>query len=302
MARNIDLHTHSKYSDGILAPSDLVKKAGELSVAAMALTDHDTVAGLKEMVEAGAEFSVEVIPGIELSCYVGEQEYHILGYFIDYTDKVFVDRLNKIQEGRVQRAKEVVDKLNGLGFKVSFEEVKKLAGGSIGKPHLAMAVINNPQNESKFKEEFGDTPTSGMFIQSYFSVGTPAYVAKEGFHPVEAIKEIKRLGGLSSLAHPGWEMADITEPKNVKYADSYLIELKEAGLDAIEVYAHYDDPDLTSEVMEHFQKRADELDLLTTGGSDYHGFGSAGMELGFSNFFLKVPYEVLESLKAKLIS
>lgn len=300
MDKFIDLHAHSNLSDGALTPKQLVNKAADLGLAAIALTDHDLIDGLDEALAAGQKRKIEVIPGIEMTSYEGEKEFHILGYFIDYSDQDLQHKLKVVQEGRVVRAKKTVQKLNELGFHVSFEEVAALAAGAIGRPHLAMAPIKNPGNHDRLINEFGHLPTTGEFIQKYISEDKPAYVRRESYYePAEALAEIKRLGGVSSLAHPGWEMADCSDPENIKFKDEDLEWLTNLGLDAVEVYAHYNDKLVTKKLVGHFEKRAEALNLLKTGGSDYHGFGSAGMELGFSNFYLKVPYVLLADLKLR---
>lgn len=299
MAGNIDLHTHTIYSDGGLTPNQLVVKAKEIGLKAIALTDHDNTAATEVAILKGKELGVEVIPAIELSGYIDEEnDLHILGYYINWRDVKLRKKLEVFQKEREEKSRKVVKILNGLGYKIDFNEVKKLAKGTIAAPHIAFVLINKKDNEEKLVAEFGQMPTTGDFIGKYLASGGLAYEPRVAATPQEVIDLIHEANGVAVLAHPCWNLTKKTG-KKFSFDDKTIEGLVKMGLDGLEVYAHRENEEDTKVCIEHFEKVAEKHGLLMTGGSDFHDFGSAGKDLGFTNFYLKIPYKVLENLKKR---
>jgi predicted metal-dependent phosphoesterase TrpH len=298
--RLVDLHTHTFYSDGVLSPSDLVEKAKKTGLAAIAITDHDSINGLKEGLAVGKKFGVEVVPGAEITSYPDEkQEFHFLGYYLDWENKGLQKVLEESQKGREERAKKVIKKLNSFGYLINFGDLKAFSRGTIVQPHIAWLVINDKQNKKKLLSDFGGIPSTGDFIVKYLIPGAPAYESRETLPPKEAIDLIHKYNGLVVLGHPCWSITK-KEGSDLIFDDAKVKKLVKLGLDGIEVFAHRENEEDTKKCVDHYGKIAKEAGLLVTGGSDYHGFGSAGKELGFSDFYLEVPYKALENLKAKV--
>jgi len=272
----IDLHTHTRYSDGTFAPRESVALAADLGLRTIAVTDHDTVAGLAEAFEAGAELGVEVVPGVEFSTVVGGEGVHILCYFMDAEHSEFRAELERLQSDRYTRGERMVAKLQELGYPVSFERVRAIAeGGNIVRPHVAQALV-----------EAGVVPTvKDAFTEEFIGSGGRAYVEKHALHPLDALALIHRAGGVCVLAHPG----TFRETKPVP--ESLIQELADAGLDGIEA-SH---PEHTTEVEAHYVAEAERLNLLWTGSSDCHGIRYDPVRMGSRT----TPSEQFERLKER---
>ncbi len=299
MAKLIDLHTHTVYSDGGLSPNQLIVAAKEAGVSVLAVTDHDNTKAIEVAILKGKELGVEVIPAIEITAYIDSlNDLHILGYFINARHRALQKKLEFFQKAREEASKEIVTKLIDFGYKINFKELKDSTKGTIVKPHIANLVISKKDNEEKLLADFGHVPTTGEFIEKYLNPQGLAYVPREAATPQEALDLIHEAGGIAVLAHPCWSLTEKIKTKIV-FADSWVEKLVKMGLDGIEVWAHRDSVEDTQKCVEHFEKLADKYKLIKTGGSDFHGFGSAGKNLGFKDFYLKVPNSVLEDLKAK---
>jgi len=245
-----DLHLHTTASDGRLNPSALVDLARARGLEVIAITDHDSVGGVSEALEAaGREPGIVVIPGVEINTDLASGELHILGYFIDYRDANLGRALEKIRESRVGRAEKMVERLRELGMPVEWLRVQDMAHGeSICRPHIAQALL-----------EKGFVGSEREAFDKYIGRDGPAYVERDKIQPADAVKIIMSANGLPVLAHP----ADIKDLNNL------IIELKDAGLVGLEAYyGQYD-----SNTVKKMVRLADEHGLLTTGGSDYHHFG-----------------------------
>ena len=244
----VDLHIHSNASDGRFSPEEVVRKSAELGLTVIALADHDTVDGIVPALEAAKTFpQLRVIPCVEISTDVPTGEVHVLGYFIDYTDRELCDTLRRMRNSRIDRAKGMVDKLRNLGVHIDWSRVTEIAGSSsIGRPHIAQAMLEKGYITS-IKEAF----------TRYIGWGGPAYVKREKLSPAEAVQLILRADGLPVLAHP----LTINDPETM------VTELKASGLVGIEVYYH----DSTAEEINRLTSLANKYNLITTGGSDYHG-------------------------------
>lgn len=274
----IDLHCHTTASDGKHSPAELVQMAADLGLRTLAVCDHDSTQGLDEALAAGERLGVEVIPGVELSCEVAEGELHMLGYFPRYRDAGFQAELSRLREGRVGRAEAMIAKLAALGYPISFQRVQELAGdGAIGRPHIAEALL-----------EAGHVHTKGEAFERLIGRNGPAHVDRVKLTPVDACHMIRSVGGLPVFAHPFIALASgrVLEPYPVEAA---LPELVEAGLAGLETYY----PNYPSSLIERLLQLGRRYHLLATGGSDFHGAGSAGASLGG----VYVPARCLTALK-----
>ena len=248
----IDLHTHSVYSDGTFTPRELLRAAQERGLDVIALTDHDTMNGLQAAAEAAGEFQVELVPGIELSTVYEGQGVHILCYYPDPEDAALRSELDRLRIERARRGERMVEKLQALGYPVTFDRVRQIAqGGNVVRPHIAQALV-----------EAGVVPTiKDAFSEELIGAGGKAYVEKDALDPLASIDLIRRAGGVSVLAHPG------TSREVSPVSDAFIEQLAAAGLDGIEA-AH---PDHTPELEAHYVALANLLGLCWTGSSDCHG-------------------------------
>jgi predicted metal-dependent phosphoesterase TrpH len=241
-----DLHLHTTYSDGMLTPFELVASGKKAGLQVMAITDHDTVDGIEQALLAGQQMGITVVPGIELSASLDEKEVHILGYYLDNRSKELLQILEWFKKERLNRAKQMVEKLNALRLPVTLNRVLELAGdGVVARPHVARAMV-----------EQGCVSSYAQAFTDFIGNGRPAYVKKNNYPAEKAIELIHKAGGLSVIAHPGHT---ITEEE--------LLQLIQYGIDGIEV-VH---PSHTPEEMNFYRGIANEYYLLETGGSDYHG-------------------------------
>lgn len=247
----IDLHTHSNRSDGTFEPAEVVRRAAELGLDVVALTDHDTTEGLEEALAAGAELGIEVVPGVELSAEHDGTSVHVLAYWPDVTDAELQAELSRLRDERFRRGELIVEKLRELGLPVSFERVREIAGGgNIVRPHIAQAMV-----------EAGIVETEREAFDRYLADGKPAHVPKHALDPVDAVGLILRAGGVCVLAHPGMWGDQSSVPEE-------LIErMAAAGMRGLEV----DHADHTPEQRAHYLRLAERLGLVPTGGSDCHG-------------------------------
>ena len=271
MAR-ADLHIHSTASDGRYSPPELVRMAVNAGLTIIALTDHDTVDGIIPALEAAKEFPVlTVIPGVELSTDTSSGEVHVLGYFIDYTNKEFQASLERMRNSRANRAEQMVTKLNEIGCNIKLERIKEIAGnGALGRAHVAQALLEKGYITS-FKEAF----------TKYIGHDCPAYVAREKLSPTEAVQLVLKANGLPVLAHPFTTL----NPESV------VKDLKTVGLVGLEIYyAGY----LPSE-MNILLNLAQKYGLIPTGGTDYHGI-DADSEITIGG--TDVPIHFVEKLIA----
>ena len=250
----VDLHLHTTCSDGRLTPTQLVELVAARGIVVAAITDHDSTEGLPEALKAASRFpQLTIIPGVELSTDIPGNEIHVLGYFIRYEDAAFQETLRSFRDGRVDRAREMVDKLAALGLPVDWERVCELAQGAVGRPHIAQAMV-----------EKGYISYPQEAFTHYIGRNGPAYAERDKMTPAEAVEYILGVGGVPVLAHP----------HVVDNVESLLPELAEAGLSGLEV--HY--KEYTPAEVEAFGAMAARYGLLPCGGSDYHAFGTPGEE------------------------
>jgi predicted metal-dependent phosphoesterase TrpH len=266
MARlRFDLQSHSTHSDGALPAAEVVERAADSGVELLALSDHDTVSGVCEALEAGERAGVRVVPAVEISAVdegapVG-RELHVLGYDIDHTAALLTERLSDFLADRERRTMRMAAALHELGFELDEAELaaRVAAGQPIGRPHLAEAALRSPDNASRLKQEGIDE--IGSFIRAYLVEGRPAFRLRETPTVVQAVDAIHEAGGVAIWAHPFW---DLSEPAEVLES---LDRFRALGIDGVEAFyiTH------TREQTELLAERAGALGLLSTGSSDFHG-------------------------------
>ncbi|WP_235857445.1 PHP domain-containing protein [Paenibacillus albiflavus] len=246
-----DLHTHTTASDGMNSPSMNVQLAKEAGLAAIAITDHDTVSGVEEAMKEGERIGIRVVPGIEISTVACGQDIHVLGYFIDITDEVLLSRLAEIRDTRQLRNTMMIEKLQQLGMDITLEEVTELVsdikqdGDTIGRPHIAQLLVKK-----------GYVASVNEAFERLLGTGGAAYVNPPRISPQTAINWIHEAKGAAVLAHPGLY-------KN----DELVIEIIGQGVDGIEVY--HSDHSPRDEA--RYQQIAAQHNLIVTAGSDFHG-------------------------------
>ena len=276
MERLIDLHTHSRHSDGSMTPRELVAHAAAEGIAAIALSDHDCVDGVPEAIAEGERLGVEVIPAIEFSV-VSDTETHILGYFIDPASPAIGEAMEKIFEARAFRARTTLAKLNELGFPITEEEVSRVAGGALlCRAHYARVLMDK-----------GLVPSVKEAFDKYLANGRPAYCGKQAITAEEAIELIHAAGGIAFVAHLHLIRLSDDELR------AFLTRLKAAGLDGIEGYY----TEYTPEMQEKYQALAKELSLCISGGTDFHAAMKPHIAIGRGTGGLRIPYSVLENMK-----
>jgi predicted metal-dependent phosphoesterase TrpH len=260
IAPNFDLQSHSRHSDGALTPADVVATAARAGVELLALTDHDTVDGVGEAQEAAAQ-RLRLIPAVEISSLDRHRDLHLLGYLIDHEDPTLGERLKSARKEREERAKRMGTLLLGLGFKIFDKPLQQRhqEGKSIGRPHLAAAVLAHKKNRRRLEDE--GLHDVGSFIEAYLVPGAPAFIPREGPTVTDAIGWVHDAGGVAVWAHPFW---DVDDPGEVRAA---LEEFREQGLDGVEAFY----PTHTAAQARLLTDAAARLGLLTTGSADFHG-------------------------------
>jgi predicted metal-dependent phosphoesterase TrpH len=282
MVQYVDLHTHTTASDGLHTPTENVHMALKAGLKGIAITDHDTVAGIKEAVDEGKKIGIVVVPGVEISTVAGGQDVHILGYFIDYHNKQLLDRLKRLRDTRDRRNEMMLDRLRELGFNITIEEVtngiEKSSDETVGRPHIADVMVKRGY-VSSMKEAF----------DLYLGRDGKAYVNPPRIEPLLAVEWIHEAGGKAVMAHPGL------------YGDDALIEeLIRAGtegagsqrLDGIEVY--HSDHSLEDE--SRYLGLARKHHLIITAGSDFHGSRAGEVFHGYIGS-KKIDMDVIKKLK-----
>ncbi|MFZ5586463.1 MAG: PHP domain-containing protein [Thermodesulfobacteriota bacterium] len=280
----IDLHTHTTASDGSLTPAELVAAARSVGLKAVAITDHDTVAGLEEALAAGRRLGQRVVPGVEISLEgLGGQgmpaSMHLLGLFVDHREPGLIAGLGRLQAARAERNPKIAEKLGELGIAISLDEVRAYAGGDlVGRPHFAQALVAR-----------GVVKNRGEAFARFLAAGKPAYVSKWRFPPAEGIAMLKRAGAVTVLAHPGLFKLGLAA------LEPLLLRLVEAGLDGVEAHYSEHDPALSRALA----RLAARLGLAVSGGSDFHGAPKPDIALGVGRGGLRVPASLLADLERR---
>ena len=266
-APRFDLQSHSTRSDGTLEPAEVVAAAARAGVELLALTDHDTLAGVPEALAAGAEHGVAVVPAIEISAIDGggergaARELHILGYLVDHADASFKAKLDGFLADREQRTLRMAHSLRELGFELDERTIsaRVSAGEPIGRPHLAEAALSHPANAQRLREERIDD--IGSFIRAYLIEGRPAFSLRATPTVAQAIDAIHGAGGVAIWAHPFW---DVSDPVEVL---ATIGRFRALGIDGVEAFYVTHTPEQT----ELLANRCMELEMLSTGSADFHG-------------------------------
>ena len=278
----IDLHIHSNASDGSFSPDDIFRHAIRLGLKAISITDHDTLGGVRDALYMGIPESIKFIPGVEISAELPEYyEFtggcHILGYFINPEHPPLNDALKILQDARIKRNPAIIKKLHALGIDISLEDVgKDTQTRQAGRPHIAQAMVKK-QIVRSIDEAF----------EKYLGYGKSAYVAKYRIPCAEAIALIRDACGIPVLAHPF-----LIGTIDAASFETLIKKQKAMGLMGIEVYY----PGHTADMKTHFASVARRFDLLITGGTDFHGTLTPGIEMGIGKGDMFIPYCLYEKL------
>ena len=273
----IDLHLHTTHSDGSLRPAEVLELAKQADVSTLAITDHDITTGIPEAIATGRDLGIDIIPGVEISSFDGKNELHILGYYLEWQDDLLNERLSTLRASRHRRNPLIIARLQAEGLDVTYDEVRAIAGTeSVGRPHIARLLMEKKYVTSA-KEAF----------DRYLAEGRPAYVARELPAPAEAVRWIREARGVAVLAHPTW-LKETGEGLRKCVAG-----LKEVGLGGVEV--HYSTH--TKSQTDSYLQVARHLDLLITGGSDFHGLTKPDIQVGRGRGGLKVNPTLLAPLQ-----
>ena len=277
---SIDLHAHTTASDGSYTPTQLIDHACEKQLTAIAVTDHDTIDGLTEAAEAARRREIEFVPGIELSISYHTGRFHMLGYFVDRDNPTLSGRLQRLKDNRVRRNQLMAARMNELGLPVTLEDiVAESGGGQVGRPHMAMAMVKK-----------GLVSTVQEAFDKYLADGAMAHFPKDKITAEEGLELIHTAGGLEVMAHP-----DSLKLDNAALRMD-LKRLKSLGLDGIECYYNNHTPERSRELL----AMADEVGLVVTGGSDFHGTTKPHVHLGVVVEGKPVPDMVLDGMKNAL--
>jgi hypothetical protein len=248
----IDLHAHTIYSDGTFTPPEAVDLAAERGLSVLSISDHDSTEGVAEAEGAAARAGLEIVPGVELSTVHDHGPVHLLCYWPDLWDEEFQGELRRLREDRWTRGERMVEKLQALGYPITFERVREIAQGNIGRPHIAQALV-----------EAGVVPElKGAFSDELIGTDGRAYVEKHALASLDALALVKRARGIAVLAHPGlrWK-------KELPVPDELIERMAGAGLDGLEV----DHPDHDAAARARYREMARRLGIVATGSSDCHG-------------------------------
>jgi 3',5'-nucleoside bisphosphate phosphatase len=254
----VDLHLHTTASDGLRSVDDLVREAADVGLSVMAITDHDTMASVPRAWALCAQAGLTLVPGIEITAMEAGRDIHVLGYFLDAAHDGLQRFLARQRQNRVDRVHAISDRLAAAGAPIDIQplvaDADRHDGRSIGRPQVARALV-----------AAGHASSTNDAFERWLSRGRPAFVPRAGATPEQVIGVIHEAGGLASIAHPG-----------IAHVDDRIRGLKDAGLDALEAY-HSDHDDAARD---RYLALARELDLLVTGGSDYHGDPAHGLNPG----------------------
>jgi len=275
----VDLHCHSTTSDGALSPTKLVREAKKCGLKYLALTDHDTIDGFKEAYEEGKKIGVEVIPSIEISASYKDRDIHVLGYFLDINDDIFLNKIREITEERINRTHRSVKLLNENRIDITYEDVANESDTNfVGRLHIAKALIKR-----------GTVFTIKEAFEKYLGDGKLAYIPKSNISASEAIKLISNNGGVPVIAHP--HLISLPEKEKEILIENFINE----GLKGIECYY----PKMKKEDKTKWVNFCKKHNLITTGGSDFHGLNREGIELNILNLSEEIYHSLRKIKKGK---
>lgn len=273
----IDLHIHTTCSDGTYTPEEVVGLCKEQNIEVMSITDHDTIEGLKEGKKKAEELGITFINGIEFSSDYYGKEVHILGYFLNIEDDVFLKEIKMLEKEREKRTELMLEKLKKYGINLTMDDIlEEVTGNLISRTHIAGAMYKKGYIRSR-KEAF----------INYIGSGKGAYIPKENLSPSRAVRLIKENGGLAFVAHP--KLISLGEKRTFELLDI----LQEEGLDGLEIYY----PSFSSIDIAYYSRIAKERGLIASGGSDFHGGNRREISIGVSNVKNDVYDTMLKRLK-----
>lgn len=278
----IDLHIHSSASDGTLTPIEVLRRAQALALEAFALTDHDTMAGSRQLLQVGIPESIGFVSGVEISAvpppeFICAGSFHILGYHFDIDDPTLNKTLHTLQQARKNRNPSIIEKLRALGIDISLEEVIRMAGGGqTGRPHIARTMV-----------EKGFVTSIDEAFNRFIGTGQPAYVDKYRIECAKAITMIRAAGGIPVLAHPCH-----LRLQGGKTLDALVEAMTGMGLAGIEVFYPDQSPAQTAAYMETARAHG----LLMTGGTDFHGELKPDIQMGSGRGNLDIPFAIYEAM------
>lgn len=282
----IDLHVHSTASDGTLTPTEILEMAVQLGLKAVSITDHDTISGSATALANGIPRSLEFISGIEISAaapdgYPSGSSVHLLGYGLDILDASLNQLLTVLQSSRENRNPQIIQRLSAMGMDITMEELSPVVGdATAGRPHVAQLMVAK-----------GLADSIDDAFDRFLGKNKPAYVEKHRVPMIDAIAVIKSAGGVAVLAHP--YLNDVADIDNF---EPFLLTLKEMGLEGIEaVY-----PEHPEAATARYCQLALKHNLLITGGTDFHGAVTPGIQMGIGAGNFHVPYSLYERLMARL--
>ena len=289
----IDLHMHSTNSDGFLSPKEIIEKAIQNNVKTLSITDHDTISAYtKDFFDLALENEINIITGVEISTKLNNRSVHVLGYNIDINNKELQEALYKIKNSRHIYLKDVSTKLNELGYIVNYEELDKVE--SVTKAHISLDIVSNPKNKELLLKVFNHIPNKGEFIETIMNKGCPGFIKKESLSPKEGAELIRNAGGKVVLAHP------VAYKYETEFSDEDVINIiKDIKADGIEANYIYIDRDMNkiNDIVK-WNNIANDLNLFTTIGSDFHNSNGISPEIGLINENIKVNIdEIINNLK-----
>jgi len=264
-----DLHVHTDFSDGTFSPERVVEEALKQNLSSIAICDHDCIDGIEPAIKAAENTDLEIIPSVEITVIRGGKEIHILGYFIDLHNAEFTSLLRRVQHERIERVKKMIKKLQHYEVKLDFDKVMEIAGGkgSVGRLHVAQALVATKAVPSIFD-------AFNLYIGDF----KPCYVKDIGFALDEAVHVITKAKGFPVLAHP-----------YILHNDELIKDFIKLGVRGIEAYHS----DCSARIGQKYEKMAERLGVIATGGSDCHGMGKGRVLMGR----VKIPYTYVEKLK-----
>jgi predicted metal-dependent phosphoesterase TrpH len=264
----LDLHVHTTFSDGDMTPGEMVSEAMRIGLAGIGIADHDSIGGVAEAAEAAGSSGFKVVAGVELSTSDGKTDVHVLGYMIDPENENLLSYIRLFKDARMKRGLTMVDKLREMGVNVDPDLVLQIAnGGSVGRPHVAEALLRGGFVET-YEEAF----------RKYIGFDSPAYVPKYALKPELAFQLIAEAGGVGGIAHPG-----------TLRRDELITDFVSCGMKALEVYH----PKHSEKHTAHYQRMAQKMGLVATGGSDTHGRRDGNLLLGTCT----VPVSTIDEMR-----
>jgi predicted metal-dependent phosphoesterase TrpH len=287
----IDLHIHTKMSDGELTPKEVIDKAIENKVKVISIADHDTIeAYTEEFIQYAENKGIKLIKGVEISTKINKCGIHVLGYNIDVENEKFKESLYKIRNARHEYLYKVSEKLEKLGYYINTEELDKI--DAVTKAHIALDIIKSSKNEQKFLDEFGHIPGKGEFIETVMNENCPAYVKKETVTPQKAAEIIRQANGKVILAHPvAYEHEEGLNEEDI------LKIVKDMNPDGIESnYIYIDKDNNEFDECEKWNRFAKNNNLFVTVGTDFHNSDGIRPEIGFVNKRIELTEDEIDKI------